>query len=119
MLLFTILFKGFAVSRGQVHDDTLVVLIMMGYLVVVFVGPWLYEALMESSRYEGTLGKRAVGIRVVGLDGRQISFGRATGRHFGKILSAFTLEIGFLMAGFTKQKQALHDMVAGTLVIHR
>jgi uncharacterized RDD family membrane protein YckC len=78
---------------------------------------WLYFALMESSAKQATVGKMALGIIVTDLDGRRIGFGRATGRYFAKILSVLTLGIGFLMAGFTERKQALHDMVAGCLVI--
>jgi uncharacterized RDD family membrane protein YckC len=78
---------------------------------------WLYSALMESSAKQATLGKMALGIRVTDLDGNRIGFGKATGRHFAKILSALILGIGFLMAAFTEKKQALHDILAGTLVV--
>lgn len=78
---------------------------------------WLYWSLMESSSLQATVGKMALGIVVTDLDGRRISFGRATGRYFAKYISAFILFIGYLMAGFTEKKQALHDMIAGTLVV--
>jgi uncharacterized RDD family membrane protein YckC len=78
---------------------------------------WLYYALMESSAKQATVGKLVLGILVTDLEGRRIGFGRATGRHFAKILSALILGIGFLMVAFTERKQGLHDMVAGTLVI--
>ena len=78
---------------------------------------WLYYALMESSAKQATVGKMALGIIVTDLEGRRIGFGRATGRHFAKILSALILGIGFLMVAFTQRKQGLHDMIAGTLVI--
>ncbi len=80
---------------------------------------WLYFALMESSSYQGTLGKLALGIKVTDVYGRRIGFDRATGRHFAKIISAVILLIGFIMAGFTAKKQALHDMIAGCLVVNR
>jgi uncharacterized RDD family membrane protein YckC len=83
------------------------------------VTAWLYHALMESSRYQGSLGKLALGIVVTDLSGQRITFGRATGRHFGKWISALTLYIGFMMAGWTQQKQALHDMMAGCLVMRK
>ena len=88
------------------------------YLSVVIIG-WLYSALMESSAKQATLGKLALGIKVTNLQGERIGFGRATGRYFGMILSSLTLCIGFVMAGFTRRRQALHDMVAGTLVVKR
>jgi uncharacterized RDD family membrane protein YckC len=76
-------------------------------------------ALQESSEYQCTLGKRVLKIYVTDLEGRRISFGQATGRHFGKIVSAIILGIGYIMAGFTEKKQGLHDMMAGTLVKRR
>jgi uncharacterized RDD family membrane protein YckC len=78
---------------------------------------WLYFALMESSPKQATLGKMALGIVVTDLEGRRIGFGRATGRHFAKILSALILGIGFLMVAFTERKQGLHDLLAKTLVV--
>jgi uncharacterized RDD family membrane protein YckC len=78
---------------------------------------WLYAALQESGRTQATIGKRAMGILVVDLDGYPISFGKASGRHFGKIVSGMILYIGFFMALFTERKQTLHDMMAGCIVI--
>jgi uncharacterized RDD family membrane protein YckC len=91
-------------------------------LLVYVVGPagfWLYSALMESSARQGTLGKMALGIKVTDLNGNRISFGRATGRHFAKFISVMILYIGFMMAGWTERKQALHDMIAGCLLTAR
>jgi len=78
---------------------------------------WIYFATLESSSKQATIGKMALGIIVTDYNGNRISFGRATGRHFGKILSYLIFGIGYLMAGFTKRKQALHDIIAGCLVI--
>ena len=78
---------------------------------------WLYGALMESSQYQATLGKMALGIIVTDMEGNRLSFGQATGRHFGKLLSALLCTVGYIMAGFTERKQALHDMMAGCLVV--
>ncbi len=80
---------------------------------------WLYFAIMESSAWQATLGKKALGLYVTDYDGRKISFARATGRHFAKILSTLILFIGYMMAGFTARKQALHDMIAGCLVLKK
>ncbi len=80
---------------------------------------WLYAALMESSASQATLGKMALGIKVTDLDGNRIGFGKATGRHFGKIISALMLLVGYLMAAFTARKQALHDIMAGCLVVEK
>jgi uncharacterized RDD family membrane protein YckC len=85
-------------------------------VIVVLFGGWLYEALMESSSYQATIGKMVLGMKVTDLYGNRISFGRATGRHFAKILSGMILCIGFIMVGLTERKQGLHDLLAGTLV---
>ncbi|MEJ0000728.1 MAG: RDD family protein [Verrucomicrobiota bacterium] len=92
-------------------------LVSLVYAIFAFIIRWLYFALMESGGWQATLGKKLIGIRVTDLEGRRIGFGRATGRYFGKIISCLTLFIGFIMAGFTERKQALHDMLAGTLVV--
>jgi uncharacterized RDD family membrane protein YckC len=82
-----------------------------------FLLPWLYEAVMLSSERQATIGKIALGIIVTDLSGGRLSFGRATGRHFAKWISALILGIGFIIAAFTEKKQALHDMIAETLVV--
>ena len=112
--------------------------------VISFVGTWLYYVLLETSGWQGTVGKKLLSLRVTDLDGARIGFGRATGRFFGKmiglvptifafaallllesvalfvVLLIITLVISFgayLMVVFTEKKQALHDMLAGTLVL--
>jgi uncharacterized RDD family membrane protein YckC len=82
-----------------------------------FVIGWLYFALMESSERGATVGKMALGLRVVTSNGQRLSFMNATGRYFAKIISAIILGIGFLMIAFTDKKRGLHDMIASTLVI--
>jgi uncharacterized RDD family membrane protein YckC len=74
---------------------------------------------MLSSEWQATVGKRAMSIAVTGMDGGRISFARATGRHFAKWISACLLGVGFIMAAFTAKKQALHDLIAETLVVNR
>lgn len=79
---------------------------------------WLYYAFMESSAKQATLGKMAMGIKVVDEKGQRISFARATGRTFSKIISYTILYFGFFMAAFTKKRQALHDLIATTYVVN-
>ncbi|HUK31347.1 MAG TPA: RDD family protein [Candidatus Acidoferrum sp.] len=79
---------------------------------------WLYYALMESSPRQATLGKMILNLRVTDKNGNRISFGRASGRYFGKIVSGMTMLVGYIMAGFTEKKQALHDFIADTLVVY-
>lgn len=90
----------------------------VGYLLMMLM-PVLYFAWMHSSKMQATLGKLAVGIKVTRGDGTRIGFWRAFGRVFAMILSALILLIGYLMAGFTERKQALHDMVCDTLVVDK
>ncbi|GAB4324596.1 MAG: RDD family protein [Bacteroidales bacterium] len=94
-----------------------IILAELGMVFTSMLIQWLYFALMESSKYQATLGKMALGIKVTDMEGNRINFGRATGRHFAKILSSFILMIGYIMAGFTAKKQALHDILANCLVI--
>jgi uncharacterized RDD family membrane protein YckC len=86
-------------------------------ILLLVLGPWLYYALLECSNWQATIGKKICGLIVVDENGNRISFGRATGRYFAKIISAVIFYIGFLMAGWTQRKRALHDMIAGTLVL--
>jgi uncharacterized RDD family membrane protein YckC len=86
------------------------------FLIIVFVGYWLYEALLTCSTWQGTIGKRVLRLKVTDEAGNRISFGRSTGRFFAKILSTLILWIGFIMVAFTDRKRGLHDIIAGTLV---
>ena len=90
---------------------------VLGWLVFMILH-WLYFAGMESSTRQATFGKSVMSLRVTNSEGQRISFGHATGRFFAKIVSGMVpLAIGYIMAGFTAKKQALHDLIAGTLVL--
>ncbi len=92
---------------------------VLGLAVVIqFAASWLYEALMTSSSKQATVGKMVCGLIVTDTQGRRLSFAHATGRHFAKYVSSFTFMIGYIMAGFTERKQALHDFIAGTYVMY-
>jgi uncharacterized RDD family membrane protein YckC len=84
-----------------------------------FIASFLYATLMESSSNQGTLGKMIVSIKVTDSNGDRLSFERAAGRYFASIMSVLTLGIGFMMAGWTRKKQTLHDMIANTLVVNK
>ena len=90
----------------------------ISYTLVSLVVGILYFCGMESSSRQATLGKMAVGVKVGNSRGEKISFVNALGRYFAKILSALTLMIGFMMAGWDSKKQALHDKLASTYVFH-
>jgi uncharacterized RDD family membrane protein YckC len=82
------------------------------------LGQWLYYAYLESGEKQATWGKQMLGLYVTDLAGNRITFGRASGRFFAKIISGLIpLGIGYIMAGITERKQALHDMIASCLVL--
>jgi len=103
-------------SYGLTHATAAYV---SGIAAIAFlsVSAWLYCAFTESSSRRATLGKRIVGLQVVTASGEQLSFGQATVRHFMKFLSLFTAGVGFMMAGWTKRNQSLHDMPSDCVVI--
>ena len=108
-------FEGFAAP----HWGAFLTLILMLVAVAAIV-QWLYFAYLESGENQATWGKQALGVYVTDLAGSRISFGQASGRFFAKIISGLIpLWIGFIMAGFTERRQALHDMIAATLVLRR
>ncbi len=119
----TIIFSGIALSELDSCDESkfmgiagIVGTALLLAITIATVG-WLYFALMESSKQQATLGKMALGLKVTDMEGKKISFARATGRYFGKIISNMIFMIGYILAGLTEKKQALHDIIAGCLVI--
>lgn len=78
-----------------------------------------YFSLMEASKYQGTIGKIALGLKVTDMNGEKLTFGRALGRNLSKIISSMTFTIGYIMAGITEKKQGLHDIIASTLVLKK
>ena len=104
-----------AASGNETLAVALSMVAMLGGLVIG-IG---YYAGFHASKGGATLGKMAVGIKVVRSDGERITFMRGVGRYFGFILSSLTLMIGFIMAAFTERKQALHDMLCDTLVVDK
>ena len=94
----------FLIERNRIRDSAFLV--------------WLiYSALTEASPLQGTLGKAALGLRVLGPDGGRMRLGRSAWRNILKILSCLPLGLGFLWAAFSKEKRAWHDIIAKTRVI--
>jgi uncharacterized RDD family membrane protein YckC len=121
-------YAGFWMRFLAAVIDCVVLVVGTGVLFVVSFGSlgvagfavaWLYEAFLVSSEWQATLGKRVLNIVVTDMNGGRISFARATARHFAKYVSGFILFVGYIMAAFTERKQALHDLMAETLVIQR
>ena len=117
------IFAAFVILTNESMDDeeppALLVIAFIVLVAAMIVVNWLYEALMTSSPRGATLGKMALGLPIVRFDGTQLSFGRATARHFAKFMVTpmVPLAIGYIMAAFTNRKRALHDILADTLVI--
>src|SRR5215831_6842530 len=108
---------GIGMASANDPDSPMLLAANYGLNGLEFLVGWLYFAFCESSSWQATLGKKVCGLLVTDMAGNQLTFGRATGRYFGKLLSGLICYIGFIMAGFTERKQALHDMVANTLVL--
>jgi uncharacterized RDD family membrane protein YckC len=115
---------GPALSRLHPGEDPgeigalLGITFIFSFLGIAVVGSWLYFAYLESSDWHATVGKKVLNIKVTDTEGRPISFGRASGRFFARIITnMIPLGIGYIIAGFTEKKQAIHDMIAGCLVL--
>ncbi len=80
---------------------------------------WLYFAVMESAVPQATVGKLFMGIYVTDMEGERLLFSRASIRYWLKYVTIFTFFIGFVMAAFNRQKQALHDKFVKSLVLKR
>ncbi len=104
-------------ASGSDPDSTDMLAARLSTNGLSLVAGWLYFSLCESSSWQGTVGKKVLGLRVTDVNGHRIGFGKATGRYFGKILSGLILGVGFIMIAFSEHKQGLHDMLAGTLVV--
>ncbi|MEO5569913.1 MAG: RDD family protein [Bacteroidia bacterium] len=120
---FIILFMFFGIHIFRIHNLTPhsfpfgTLAHLFPVIIISVIIKWLYFAGMESSKHQATPGKMALDVKVTDLQGNRISFAKATGRYFGKILSSLIFYIGYLMAAFTEKKQALHDKLADTVVL--
>lgn len=108
-----------AMEEGRVSDDLWrwFVISIATQLAVSLVIGWLYCAGFESSSWQATPGKRLLRVAVTDLAGGRISFARASGRYVAESLSSALFLIGYLVQLFTERRQALHDVLAGTLVV--
>jgi uncharacterized RDD family membrane protein YckC len=110
-LIVTVGFVGIMLLLGAMGLE------LAGAEIIFLVLSILYWALMQSSPRQATLGKELCGLKVGGPNGERMSLPRALGREAAKIISSLTLLIGFIIAAFTRNKQALHDFVASTYVV--
>jgi uncharacterized RDD family membrane protein YckC len=112
------------IGSGEDIDNHVAAFLSVGFLLgffgTIFLVSWLYYALSESSSWQATLGKKMLNLKVTDMTGQPISFGRASGRFFAKIVTGMIpLMIGYIIAGFTEKKQAIHDMIASCLVLRK
>jgi uncharacterized RDD family membrane protein YckC len=128
ILIPLIFLTGLGGVIGAIHPDEdfndVGIFMFIGLIflaaTVSLVFTWLYHALMESSEWQATVGKKLLGLVVTDMAGQRVSFWRATARHFAKIITNMVPAfIGYILAAFTEKKQALHDMLAGCLVLRQ
>lgn len=120
MLMVMIAILGFANAINFNETDPIALVTSLStFYLVYYLGWWLYFSLQESSTAQATIGKRLLGIKVTDMTGQQLSFMHAAGRQLSGVVTVFTLTIGYLVAAFTGRKQALHDMIAGCVVVNR
>jgi len=126
ILMFASALPGLALARGNPALLVATFLPRIVLLVILLLAmKWLYWALMESSSWQATLGKKALGLYVTDLEGNRVSFGKASGRFWsGRGLSMVPLGnlyylVDCICCGFTEKKQAVHDMIAGCLVMRK
>lgn len=111
VLLSMLMFAGI-----RPYDDTFFPFVIVSYVVQTGI-VWAYNILMIHHK-GATIGKMALGLKVVSADGGRAALGKIVLREtIGKFVSGITLCIGFMMVGWTKKKQGLHDMIAGTVVV--
>lgn len=115
---FWIRVAAYLIDAVLIYAVTLVLTLIHESLVwVAYLGSILYFPLMESSSFQGTLGKHWLKLKVIDEHGERIGTGRAFGRFFSKILSGIILYIGYIMVAFTEKKQGLHDKLVSTYVV--
>jgi|SRR5579864_6746375 len=133
VVVFIFMFGGLGMMIHRIPQDSHpvdpreVMALLAPFFMAFFLGSlvflvllWLYFAGMESSARQATFGKSVMSLRVTNYEGQRISFGHATGRFFAKLVSnMIPFAIGYIMAAFTERKQALHDLIAGTLVLRK
>ena len=118
VFLVVLLVTAAIASARPTGEDAFLAGMALAYLAYPLIS-LAYYAGMESSKLQATVGKLALGIKVVDAGGRRLGFGRAAGRWAGSLLSYLILYIGFFMAGWTRRKQALHDLIARTYVVDK
>ncbi len=118
------IYAGFFRRFVALIIDSLIIFIpsWIAGVAIPFVGAvainFLYSVILESSSAKSTPGKFLMGIIVLDENGQQLSFSKSCIRYFMKFVSGMIMMIGYLIQFFTVKRQALHDIVAGAVVVH-
>jgi len=111
------------INNFDFHDEESLAIFLLSVIpalvTVNLLITWMYYALLQSGPRQATIGKMALGIIVIDVNGNRMTFARASLRYFSKIISSFIMMIGYIMAAFTEKKQALHDIIANTYVVKK
>jgi uncharacterized RDD family membrane protein YckC len=117
LVAFTMIMLIFSGVAGDRQTEVPITLLIVRTLVSLALN-FSYKTVMVG-KYGGTLGKLALGLRVVRTDGSKVSMGLAAGRYFAEIISVITVGIGYIIAAFDDEKRALHDHICSTRVIYK
>jgi uncharacterized RDD family membrane protein YckC len=104
---------------GELVNALLPMQIVYAFAALIIIVPWLYFAYLDCSRNQGTLGKISMKIAITDTHGGRITFSRSTLHFFAMFLSAIIFFVGFIIIALTRQKQGLHDIIAGTLMFRQ
>lgn len=116
MVLLAIPLLGDMSTTSNVNEGPMII----GYLILLFLYlgvSFAYIIMMPASKFQGTFGKKIMGIKIVDEDGGRISVRKSILRYLGMIVSGLTFYIGYIMVAFHPQKRALHDIIAKTHVV--
>ena len=115
ILLATISLVIFGAALGEGAGVGMFLLVF----ILASIATILYKPIMEASEYQGTVGKYALGMKVVDQNGQRITMTSSFLRTILYIIGAqgFLLCLGVVMIGFTEHKQGLHDILANTYVV--
>lgn len=100
-----------------IQEKTMRISVGITMLPAIPVIKFIYGVFAESSRAQGTLGKKLLNIKVTDMWGNRIDLITAFGRNAAKILSVLPFFFGYLYSFLNKKQQCFHDMAANTLVI--
>jgi uncharacterized RDD family membrane protein YckC len=112
-------FVGFVMAIMGMEVEEMEDFFVVLYYILAFVLSWLYFTIMESSQLQATLGKKVCNLFVTDSSGSRITFAKANARFWSKLVSGAIFGVGYIMAAFTEKHQALHDMIADTLVLKK